>query len=246
MLNGMEPAGRLQGPRSLIVIEGIDGSGSTTQVRRVAEHLRQRGEPVFVTHEPSDGPVGMMIRLALAGRLAGPHKHFHDPSEIADDSGTELDPYTLALLFAADRADHVASQIQPNLARGRHVICDRYILSTLAYQGLTCDLDWLIEINRHIVRPDLTVFLDVPPNEAQKRMQSTRWIRDLYESPQQQLSIRDNYLALLDREISLVGPVVIIDATQPAVEVGNLLTAVLDTFLTSGKILEAKGELTLL
>lgn len=224
---------------SLIVVEGIDGSGSTTQVRRMADHLRLRGENVFVSHEPSDGPVGMLIRLALAGRLSGPHKHFHDPFELVeDDSGTELDPNTLALLFAADRSDHLALQLRPNLQRGRHVLCDRYILSTLAYQGLTCDLDWLLTINKNIRPPDLTLFLDVPPREAQIRMQSTRWIRDLYETPEQQTNIRERYLGLLRRRIPLVGPVVVIDASRPEAEVSTDIMSVLDVFLDTGTVEE--------
>lgn len=222
-------------PSRLIVVEGIDGSGACEQVWRMADHLRLRGESVFVSNEPSDGPVGMLIRLAFARRLSGPH----------NESGTALDPYTLALLFAADRADHVAAQLRPRLTRGYHVLCHHYILSTLAYQGRTCDLDWLLTINMNIIRPDLTIFLDVPPGKALKPMKCTH-SGFLDESPYEQLGIRNQYIELLRREIPVVGPVVVIDASRPAAEVGADVVSTLDTFLNTGKVDTAFGELTLL
>jgi dTMP kinase len=238
------PAEKKRG--SLIVVEGIDGSGSTTQIAEIRQYLlRRRQKPVF-TKEPSDGPAGMLIRLALEGRLLGPNYAFHDPAEQFENSGTALDPTTLALLFAADRADHVASQVEPNLARGRDVICDRYILSSLAYQGLTSSLDWLVDINRHVLRPDLTFFLDVPPQQATVRMRQTRWKRDLYELPEQQRKIRERYLELIERDIPIVGPVVVVDAARPQAEVAKHIQSVLGQFLATGRVDEAKGELTLL
>src|SRR5258706_8367109 len=118
-----------------VVIEGIDGAGTTTQGDRLTAYL-QKKRAVYFTNEPSNGPAGMLIRLALARRLLGPNHEYHDPREIKPTGSVELHPYTMALLFAADRADHLATQIEPNLRRGKIVLCDRYILSSLAYQGL--------------------------------------------------------------------------------------------------------------
>src|SRR5579864_7294663 len=105
-----------------IVLEGLDGAGTTTQLVRLAERLRRAGERVVATAEPTDGPIGALIRQALRRRLV--HR---DGRALTDES--------LALLFAADRVDHVAGEIEPALARGQHVLCDRYVLSSLAYQG---------------------------------------------------------------------------------------------------------------
>src|SRR4051794_39709628 len=113
----MSPAGRF------IVIEGLDGAGTTTQTERLATRLREEGHRVLTTREPSDGPVGMLLRQALTGRLTLPGAH----APLADE--------TLALLFAADRTDHLASRVEPALGRGEVVLCDRYVLSSLAYQG---------------------------------------------------------------------------------------------------------------
>jgi dTMP kinase len=161
-----EPARR----GAFIVLEGIDGAGTTTQTNALREHFRQTGRKVFFTHEPSDGPVGMLIRLALQGRLVGGNYATHDEDDSSAGGDATFDPTALALLFAADRADHLAAQVKPNLDAGRIVVCDRYLLSTLAYQGQTNDDAWLLQINRPAIVPDLTLFLDLPPAEALERM----------------------------------------------------------------------------
>src|SRR5262245_28046641 len=136
-----------------IVLEGLDGAGTTTQTARLAEALRARGRAVFATAEPTDGPVGQLLRRFLSGEL--------EPAEAAQ-----------ALLFAADRLHHLQTQIEPALAGGATVISDRYYLSNLAYQALSgrLDLDWLRRINIHARRPDLTIFLSVPPEVCRARL----------------------------------------------------------------------------
>ncbi|HLL53606.1 MAG TPA: dTMP kinase, partial [Myxococcaceae bacterium] len=101
-------------PGRFFVLEGLDGAGTTTQCERLASELRSRGFRVLVTREPSDGPVGTMIRQALTGRLGMP------------GGNGPLAPETLALLFAADRADHLHARVRPALERGEIVISDRY------------------------------------------------------------------------------------------------------------------------
>ena len=209
-----------------IVLEGIDGAGTTTQLNVLRDHYRRTGRKAFFTHEPSDGPVGMLIRLALQKRLVGANFDLHDPGE-PRPIAADFDAQALALLFAADRADHVATQVLPNLEAGRDVICDRYLLSTLAYQGQNADLEWLIEINRPAIIPDLTLFLDVPPAEAEERMRGSRWKKEIYETPEQQRRIRSRYFELIQRYIPRVGRVEILDASRPPAEVSaDLLTII--------------------
>lgn len=224
-------ASAARGP--FIVLEGIDGSGTTTQLNALRAHFRAAGRRAFFTHEPSDGPAGMLTRLAMQGRLVGANFQLHDPDDPALPGHTHFDPAALALLFAADRADHVATQVMPNLDAGRVVVCDRYLLSSLAYQGQTCDVDWLLEINRPAVTPDFTLFLDVPPSAAETRMRGSRWKKDQFETPEQQESIRDHYLRYIERGIAQVGPVEVIDASRPPAEVSSDLIARVDAFLDS-------------
>src|SRR5438105_216358 len=109
----------------LIVLEGIDGAGTTTQAARLGLHLAAHQLPVHVTREPSDGPLGLEIRKILRGS--------HAP----------FDPSALALLFAADRMDHVARVVEPALARGVNVVSDRYQLSSYVYQGRFVDPEFV-------------------------------------------------------------------------------------------------------
>ena len=214
-----------------IVLEGIDGAGTTTQLNRLREHFMKEGRRAFFTHEPSDGPVGMLIRLALQGRLAGGRYTLHDPGDEAHAPGAEFDLTALALLFAADRADHVATQVTPNLAAGRIVVCDRYLLSTLAYQGQSCQTGWLLEINRPAITPDLTIFLDVPPSAAEERMRASRWKKEMFETQHEQESIREAYLRYIAMELPKVGRVETIDASRPADVVFAEIIDCIDGFL---------------
>ncbi len=138
-----------------IVLEGIDGSGTTTQSAALAAALRDRGHAVHETREPSRGPVGATVRDQLA---------------ISAEATETVDPATLALLFAADRLDHLKREIDPALASGQLVLCDRYLLSSYAYQGLHCPPDWISAINRRAPPPDLTLFLDLDADTAMARV----------------------------------------------------------------------------
>lgn len=227
MADTLHPAAGAPRRGRFIVLEGIDGAGTTTQLNVLRDHYRRAGRRAFFTHEPSDGPVGMLIRLALQKRLVGANFDLHDPSD-PRPGAADFDAQALALLFAADRADHVATQVMPNLLAGRDVICDRYLLSTLAYQGQHADLEWLIEINRPAIVPDLTVFLDVPPAEAEERMRGSRWKKEIFETPEQQRRVRSRYFELLGREFPQRGRVEVIDASRPAAEVSADLVTLVD------------------
>jgi dTMP kinase len=170
-----------------VVLEGIDGSGSTTQARRLVEQLNERGREAVFTCEPSEGPVGRLIRAALEHRLV-------------DQQGVErtLDWATLALLFAADRADHVESVVRPALEHDRVVVSDRYDLSSLAYQSVSAGsppgaLAWIRELNSRVVRPDLTIVLNVSADVAEHRRRVRAQARELFEVPELQRRLADTY-----------------------------------------------------
>jgi dTMP kinase len=172
-----------------IVIEGIDGAGTTTQVQQLCERFQGRGLPALPTREPTAGPVGFLIRQALTHRLVVPGIHGGRPPSWK----------TMALLFAADRLDHLEAEILPNLLDGVTVISDRYDLSSLAYQSATAPeesgevLGWLRAINRHARRPDLTLILDVPPAVASQRRRNRAQASELYELDELQDRLAEAY-----------------------------------------------------
>ncbi|HEY1954745.1 MAG TPA: dTMP kinase [Polyangiaceae bacterium] len=165
-----------------IVLEGVDGAGTTTQTGLLAARLRQSAAAVRTTREPSDGPVGGTIRQILAGRIVGA-------------GGRAPGWATMALLFAADRMDHVESEIEPFLATGGVVISDRYDASSLAYQSVSsgrggdATVEWIRTLNKNARRPDLTVVLDVPPEIAATRREARGDAAQLYEQNELQRAL---------------------------------------------------------
>jgi len=168
---------------------------------------------VLFTHEPSGGPAGMMIRLALSGRLRGASGEYHAKSIKKAPRQSELDAHTMALLYAADRMDHVNTEVFPNLKSNRVVVCDRYLLSTLAYQGISVHEEWILSINRFAPIPDVCIYLDLPVEYAKDRMQRTRWTKDLYEEESILRQVRDRYLRLIANPRPEYGPIITIDAS---------------------------------
>jgi len=172
-----------------IVLEGIDGSGTTTQAKLLHEALVRSGTDCVVTREPTPGPVGVLLRQALSGQLR----------DGADVPVARLDFRCMALLFAADRCDHNERLIRPALASNQVVISDRYTLSSLLYQSLTAPvgevwMDWLREINRTATKPDLTVVLDVTAETAKARRRARGGKDELYEVDELQRELAEAYL----------------------------------------------------
>jgi len=179
-----------------IVLEGIDGAGKSTQAKLLKRWFEERGYEVVPTKEPTDTPFGKLIRkLVLTGGREG----------IID--GAKISHEAEALLFAADRAEHVDKLIKPSLESGKVVISDRYFYSSLAYQwarGL--DLEWLIDLNRFAIRPDLVLLLDLPVEESMKRLKSRSIKSEFDKIVELQKKVRENYLKLAERfpEIKIV------------------------------------------
>jgi dTMP kinase len=105
----------------------------------------------------------------------------------------------LALLFAADRLDHLEAEILPALRRGEVVICDRYLLSSLAYQGATCPIEWVEEINAGAITPDLTLFLDVKPETASNRRAGRGGLPEIFEGDDRQRRVSRQYATAIRR-----------------------------------------------
>ncbi len=175
----------VSGHERFIVFEGIDGAGTTTQTDRLKAWLEARGEKVVTTCEPSEGPFGSMVRNALKRRIVVPTQ--------GDAPDADVDPRVVALLFAADRLDHLDSVIRPALAQGWWVISDRYVDSSLAYQSIYMDLAWVRTINSHAPRPATTFFLEVPPEKGMARILARRASLDHFETQQRLQQVDARY-----------------------------------------------------
>jgi len=199
-------------PGKFIVLEGIDGAGTSTQAELLANWMRERKLPVHLTREPSTGRIGQVIREWLA-----------EPADLRVGApATLLRHHALALLFAADRLDHLAREVEPQLAQGVHVVSDRYLLSSLAYQSLACDRDWVAEINREARPADLTILLDLPAEQAMKRVVSRERKPELFEKLEVQEKVRKLYLETV-RQLSSDQAVVVLDGGKGIEEVFQAL-----------------------
>src|SRR5260221_6737154 len=125
-----------------IALEGIDGSGTTTQSGHLVAHLASRGRRAHATREPSAGPIGRLLREILLGQHGLP-------------GGAPADGQAMALLFAADRRDHLRREIEPALAAGTDVVSDRYLMSSLAYQAEEAERSWVASLARVVRAPDI-------------------------------------------------------------------------------------------
>lgn len=162
-------------------IEGLDGSGGTTQAALLADWLESQGTRSIRTREPSDGPAGVFIRRAL------------NPADPAAVLGDNVLPY----LFAADRRDHLDREILPALSSGTSVISDRYYHSSLAYQSLSVGLHMVAELNRSFRAPDLTLFLDLSPEACLARIEARGAPIERFEALDRLRRIHDAYDAVL-------------------------------------------------
>lgn len=190
---------------SFVVFEGIDGAGTTTQANLLVDSLKAEGREALFTCEPSKGPVGTMIRDILRGA------HGID--------GEKFDPKSLALLFAADRLDHVKREIDPAINAGKIVICDRYLMSSLAYQAADLFLstmndgeegdsrferiNWLSHLALNVRQPDLVLYLDVETEVAAKR-RSARGSAERFEVDVFLKLVVDHYRYLAKRMKNVV------------------------------------------
>src|SRR5664279_813328 len=169
-----------------IALEGIDGSGKSTQVKLLSENLTKAGHEVYSTFEPTDSPIGSIIRNIFNHTMEADHR-------------------TIAGLFVADRLDHLLNKtngILKKIAEGYTVITDRYYFSSYAYQGIHMPLDWVIEANSlsaDLLRPDLNVYIDILPEISMTRLHQGRSSIELYESIENLTNVRDKYFEIFER-----------------------------------------------
>lgn len=197
-----------------IVLEGLDGAGTTTQAHRLHHYCTSRETNSFLTYEPTGGPIGTMIRDVLSGRIT---------------DGTQV--YTLSqramtLLFSADRLAH-SDEIRAKLQDGQWVICDRYVYSTLSYQTLDPDIapEWVAQLNEQCARPDITVFLDVPVDECLRRISERNEGATVFERRDLLETIAGNYERLRDFYRRHYGELVVLDGTRTPDEVHHDIIA---------------------
>ncbi len=164
-----------------IVIEGIDGSGKSTQIEMLHNKFKAEGKASVVTHEPTDGVIGRMIRSVLNREI-------------------EMDPAALAALYLADRLDHITHKHDGMLAKlndGYHVISSRYYYSSYAFQGEFVSLNWLIAANslcKSFLKADITFYLNVDPEISLQRLQGSREKLDIFENKDKQIKTHEEFL----------------------------------------------------
>ncbi len=185
-----------------LAFEGIDGSGKSTQIQALLAHLAAQGVTCRGTREPTDGPVGALIRQILTGRMTADNR-------------------VIAGLFAADRLDHLVNGtdgVLQMLESGVTVVTDRYYFSSYAYHSVDVDMDWVIHSNRlsaELLKPDLTIFLDIPVQTALDRIGRNRSRTELFEKEDRLTAVRGKYLEAFAR-LKDTEAVAIVDADADA------------------------------
>ena len=202
-----------------IVFEGLDGAGTTTQAARLHDHFTRHGAPGFLTNEPTPEPIGTFIRRLLTAKEPGSDGAPYRPAERA-----------MALLFAADRLAH-SRVIEAALAGGSHVVCDRYLLSSMAYQTLDPAIsgEWVMDVNRGCAVPDLTLFVAVPVDVCLARIVARNAETSIYETRSQLETIARNYERMLGVYETQFGRVMRIDGDGPVDEVHAAVREAVDS-----------------
>lgn len=200
------------------VFEGMDGSGKSTQVSLLSKRLqREFGQKVHETHEPSNGPVGLLLRQMLSGRIVADYR-------------------VIAQLFAADRMDHLTNGVDGLLGlldSGVSVVCDRYYFSSFAYHSgdlAMADVVAANEMARALCRATVTIYLDLPPEKALERIGANRVGTELFETKERLTQTYGNY----DKAFSLYGEgerILRIDASQTVESVAESIWRGLEGYL---------------
>lgn len=194
---------------NFIAFEGIDGSGKSTQIALLTNRLNKEGIYCYTTMEPTDSPIGSLIHQIMTGRV-------------------KTDNRVIAGLFVADRLDHLLNEVDgivPKINEGTTVITDRYYFSSYAYHSVDVPMDWVIKANEQssaILRPTITIFIDVNPDTAVERIAKNRFHQELFEKKSRLVKVRENYLKafeLLEKDENYV----IIDGNQSQEKIAEIV-----------------------
>ena len=185
---------------NFFVLEGLDGAGTTTQMKAVAKQLAEANVKCFTTAEPTSGETGKLLRRCLSKEI-------------------EVPKSTMAYLFAADRHEHIYGP-DGVVEKARHgiVLCDRYLYSSFAYQGDKSLLPLVAELNQKFPTPELVIWLDVPPEECMRRIAQRDGKREIYENLEYLKGVRERYADLFSGKMSMdfnTFSVMKIDGTLP-------------------------------
>lgn len=200
-----------------IVLEGIDGSGKSSQIAPLVQRLEGLGLPCRADREPTERPVGVLIRQALTGQ-------------------TPLDPRVVAALYAADRLDHLVNAengLRAAIDRGITVVSDRYYFSSYAYHSVDVDMDWVIGANSlsaDLLRPTVTVFLDVTAGEAMARIRQNRDHEELFEKEDRLKKTRELYFRAFER-LKDVETVAVVDGSGPQEQVAQRIWSAVSPYV---------------
>ncbi|MCI8915951.1 MAG: dTMP kinase [Oscillospiraceae bacterium] len=190
-----------------IALEGIDGSGKSSQIGPLVRRLAGLGVPCRETREPTGGPVGSLIRQIFTGRVTADNR-------------------VIAALYAADRIDHLVNEVDGLLSaldQGITVVSDRYYFSSYAYHSVDVDMDWVIQANAlsaQLLRPTLTVFLDVPVETALARIRENRFVEEIFDGEDRLRRTRELYFQAFER-LRDVEHVAVVDGTGSREQVGQ-------------------------
>ena len=190
-----------------IVLEGIDGSGKSSQIKLMEEKLTAAGHKVATTLEPSTGYIGSLLTDILTGKVKTDHR-------------------VIAALFAADRLEHITNPttgILHLLAEGYTVISDRYYFSSYAYNGYYSGMDWVIALNKQcssLLRPDLNIFIDVPPEVSMARIRANRQTTELFEKLETLTKVKAQYFEAFE-QLKNEEQIFITDGNRPLQEIAS-------------------------
>lgn len=190
-----------------IAFEGIDGSGKSTQIQMLANKIQQEGIRCYQTCEPSGGPIGSLTRQILTGRI-------------------KTDNRVIAAMFAADRLDHLLNEVDGIVSKVKEGICvitDRYYFSSYAYHSVDVPMDWVIKTNEEsakVLRPDVTVFIDIDADTAMDRINKNRFHTELFEKKSRLEKVRNNYLKAFEL-LKNEEKVIIVDGTKTVEEIAE-------------------------
>lgn len=206
-------------PGLFIAFEGLDGSGSSTQVELLVSKLKENGFRAYATKEPTNNIIGGLIR-----------------GQLTHDWNSSME--CLQLLFAADRAHHLHREIIPAVRDQKIIVSDRYFFSTVAFGSLELDREWLLNLNEKFILPDITFLIKVPAKVCLERMKESRFELELFEEEQKLKKVWNGY-DWLSKKFSNV---YVIDGTQSRVQIAGEVFEIVKKVLKK-KLIPSKKNL---